>query len=56
MWVRKDDKRKQKLQLVKVMDKTTALFKDAKGNEFVLTLDQVEPGKPMRRCDARNVG
>lgn len=56
MWVRKDDKRKQKLQLVKVMDKTTALFKDAKGNEFVLTMDQVEPGKPMRRCDARNVG
>jgi hypothetical protein len=56
MWVRKDDKRKQKLQLVKVMDKTTALFKDAKGNEFVLTMDQVEPGKPMRLCDARNVG
>ena len=46
----------KKLQPVKVIDKTTALFKDAKGNEFVLTMDQVEPGKPMRRCDARNVG
>ena len=54
MWVRKEDNKK--LQLIKAIDKTTALFKDAKGNEFVLTLDQVEPGKPLRICDARNIG
>ena len=53
MWIRISDNKK--LELVKVIDKTTAVFKDANGTEFVLTMDEVEVAKNPRRCDLRNI-
>lgn len=53
MYVRLSDNKK--VEMVKVLTKTTALFKDSKGNEVVLSLDEVEVAKDLRKCDVRSL-